>query len=664
MRLAAAITAAFLSACSVQASEAKDGLTPLGKADAICDYNWAGSSSEGACPETWIGTDDGCDCGCQVPDPDCHDNTAALADTHVLVGVEPASWADISEAEFRRSAVPPPFSVGEPPAIGEPEYAIVERLQPVLDSAFDRAIDILRALNPGEQVAIPRPALRIVPALEANGWVGGVPVCLPTRVSIGPGDPSRPARETGQIILMADRLSDRMPGRGFGSWRRPEPCIRPDWSDDIAAYVAYWNSLGGACTLRQDGDGVRIEGVDCAYRGTATRSQTVVVLATAPFVNLTSEFLARAESEEQVLVTLFHELGHYVLAHPLTALSQRSYGHWYRQREHPSRQRLAVSDSAQLTARLTELEPLAIPHIPGARHSARLSRLLARGLGDLLTRACDGGCVCSEAVAELDGSWSGELSCLGCSSVPEAVESAYLRYESALDACAATMSVSATEESGALFASDLQQAIDRRGLGGDFVPPAGTALADWLQALDRSVAAQDSELEELLREISDRHLGLYTAEQHADEFSLEMWAAIGLEPEEHARAELGLAGMRNAMDPHAFLRTNGLSFSQLEMLFHSGWRGPSGDYVFVQLGNLHDSHHGAAYRVFNVSRDRLAHGHTRVGTAAERPHDWSRIQALARDLRARVPPPRPSALRPPDPSDPTVVDGQPPIIVD
>ena len=35
------------------------------------DYNWAGTGSEGNCPTSWNGTNDGCDVGCQFIDGDC-----------------------------------------------------------------------------------------------------------------------------------------------------------------------------------------------------------------------------------------------------------------------------------------------------------------------------------------------------------------------------------------------------------------------------------------------------------------------------------------------------------------------------------------------------------------------------------------------------------------
>ena len=35
------------------------------------NYNWAGSSAQGACPAGWNGTNDGCDVGCQFVDGDC-----------------------------------------------------------------------------------------------------------------------------------------------------------------------------------------------------------------------------------------------------------------------------------------------------------------------------------------------------------------------------------------------------------------------------------------------------------------------------------------------------------------------------------------------------------------------------------------------------------------
>ncbi len=45
-------------------------LDPVGKADGqVCDYDWSDWDIE--CPAAWIGTQDGCDCGCDVVDPDC-----------------------------------------------------------------------------------------------------------------------------------------------------------------------------------------------------------------------------------------------------------------------------------------------------------------------------------------------------------------------------------------------------------------------------------------------------------------------------------------------------------------------------------------------------------------------------------------------------------------
>jgi hypothetical protein len=40
-------------------------------ADPDCEYVWCGTAFEDFCPDTWNGTGDGCDCGCQFVDPDC-----------------------------------------------------------------------------------------------------------------------------------------------------------------------------------------------------------------------------------------------------------------------------------------------------------------------------------------------------------------------------------------------------------------------------------------------------------------------------------------------------------------------------------------------------------------------------------------------------------------
>lgn len=38
---------------------------------ANCNYCWCNTASQNNCPNSWYGTNDGCDCGCQWTDPDC-----------------------------------------------------------------------------------------------------------------------------------------------------------------------------------------------------------------------------------------------------------------------------------------------------------------------------------------------------------------------------------------------------------------------------------------------------------------------------------------------------------------------------------------------------------------------------------------------------------------
>jgi hypothetical protein len=59
-----------------------------------CGYCWCGTSRENACPESYRGTGDGCDCGCQWKDPDC--------------GIEP----DPGGGDPGGSEPPPPTSGG------------------------------------------------------------------------------------------------------------------------------------------------------------------------------------------------------------------------------------------------------------------------------------------------------------------------------------------------------------------------------------------------------------------------------------------------------------------------------------------------------------------------------------------------------------------------
>jgi hypothetical protein len=66
-------TANPLSACDDEFAEAAVDYLVLSNCGGALqiDYNWAGSSYEGACPASWKNANDGCDAACQFVDGDC-----------------------------------------------------------------------------------------------------------------------------------------------------------------------------------------------------------------------------------------------------------------------------------------------------------------------------------------------------------------------------------------------------------------------------------------------------------------------------------------------------------------------------------------------------------------------------------------------------------------
>ena len=62
------LTAPFVDVTITLEATASGGESACGEE---CDYCWYGSEYEHSCSANWLGTDDGCDCGCQQVDPDC-----------------------------------------------------------------------------------------------------------------------------------------------------------------------------------------------------------------------------------------------------------------------------------------------------------------------------------------------------------------------------------------------------------------------------------------------------------------------------------------------------------------------------------------------------------------------------------------------------------------
>jgi hypothetical protein len=106
------------------------------------------------------------------------------------------------------------------------------------------------------------------------------------------------------------------------------------------------------------------------------------------------------------------------------------------------------------------------------------------------------------------------------------------------------------------------------------------------------------------KQVADDHLGFYTIEQEADDFSLEVLAAANIDPQAAIRAQLDLGASFEASDG---VNPGELTIAQCRQLEAAGWKDASGAAAQIPLGTVADIHHSFCFRAWNLTRELAAH---------------------------------------------------------
>jgi hypothetical protein len=132
-----------------------------------------------------------------------------------------------------------------------------------------------------------------------------------------------------------------------------------------------------------------------------------------------------------------------------------------------------------------------------------------------------------------------------------------------------------------------------------FEPNDYTTLMDKLPKSYEERLAKRAEIFEIARR---NGLGWYTAEQEADELSLELLHLSGQDPASAYGALFKLMGRKDEMD------LNGLTNVECRKLLAENWQMDS-KLVNMFYGDLNDPHHSLCYRVWNVYQEISDHGY-------------------------------------------------------
>lgn len=530
-------------------------------------------------------------------------------------GKGPHYWAESTYDEYRSVQSLPPFRFYGPIPDTDP---LTARLQQWAD-AIDNLVRAKTLQHTGHVVQAPRPIIKVVKSTTGNAWVSAVRVCL------GPADilgPARPERHTSQVNVFGEYVMEPMRWMGEIAACTPAPS---SWGDK-SNYVSWYSKLGTKCKLRQESSRIVVEGDGCANEGSPTSVDNLAVPATSPFVHVTSAMIEAARDEVGAVSVLVHELGHYYESHVVTDGLEKLFPYWFKPTSplEPGRpQKIGESDSLEGDVKRLTLgreRPIA-----GAQLSRRLQSLVIDTLPYKLSSGA-----CSKA-AERAQAIDRKISIFGGQQLSPEQQQAYLAYETALLACAPSSVLGAPDEP---TLSDLQNNLP---FGLDsLVDLTGVSTLDGaLRAIDAVAQRVDAEEDSFRARIDREHLGRYTGEQSADDFSLRWTSEAGVRFDQYLSGELDVNRAFYDANPSRFQSENGMTFEQCERLVRAGFV-QGGETAFVTLGfDLFEPHHAACYRLFNIvarqKAERITAGPKMV-LPLQSDAEWAALRAHAHEL--------------------------------
>lgn len=562
---------------------------------------------------------------CLGPDDDAASSEAAHTSGSYTQDNSPFYWASEDYAQFRDGQ----SALGQylPSALDD-THALTQRIQTWLDR-IDAIVRPEVAARTGKPLAAPRPIAKVLASRATfNAWVSGTAVCL-----------GAPLGETapGSRSLVHGANVFAFPGT---------VCARPDWS--LPEFVRFSNAgRKPACSLMLANGVLSLDRRvnECMIDPGAENAEDAMVVATSPYIQFTTDLVAELK-ESTLAAVAAHELGHYYLAHG-TAKGAASYGYWYVTDGRSTRTPARAPNSAELEAAYAEVmqdRPAAVAF--GERYSARLRPLLIFGLAPLLAERTEPDFACREAHDRL-GDWTTRV---GYSEAPpEEDRASFVAFERALAACAPRLGLGEAGRDAVSAGSVLLAAGQSRpGPKVKISMRLDDSLGSFLDRLDAQAKELDAKAARLVERARANGLGLYTTEQSADDFMLELSTKLGFTSEEVLAAWVDFMRASNRTYERVYTaeeleayraQTGEPTTDACEAMLRQDFQSTDGSGratpIPVSLGDLASAHHSSCYRLFNLWREARAHRYEPGPRPSLLPEaEWERLRAEASTLSA------------------------------
>jgi Zn-dependent protease with chaperone function len=243
-------------------------------------------------------------------------------------------WADESVDEFRAYATMLAAQPGNwmGPADFLPfDHPMSQRLQ----VWTDRIDSDLRTRYPEKLRGTPRPRIILRKSAELNAWVSALPVAWKVKTRVAGEDdagtttpdadadadididggadaaviPTNPAQPAPELYVV--QTGDVWTGFGDLVFDRPHDAQK------VASFVRFHNENFAKCRLESTGDEIVFSELCAPPPGGLTnrRAEKLAYYATSTYVTFTTGYILRMLTEDRVVATLAHELGHFYRSH-------------------------------------------------------------------------------------------------------------------------------------------------------------------------------------------------------------------------------------------------------------------------------------------------------------------------------------------------------------
>ncbi len=566
------------------------------------------------------------------------------------------AWQVLTEPEYYDYMLP---LIGMTPRQLLPNnHALTQRAQEWLDLFHNNLI----SKYPSQAQGIPKPRARVLKIDQPNAFVGKVITCFtgPTTVE---GADDKPDAFAGFLDFSKGKL-EVFNTREYQTQLAGLPCKPLTSPKDMASLARAFNRFYGpdSCNMEVNTRGEALSSLkftgDC---GATASLKKLYIMRVADLVHFFTGAFTEF-TQEQFAAVVAHELGHYYRSHGLEPGD--TFDYFYIQGQKPESKKPVHEHKYDTVIPRIKMSTLMIDNFSRLRNVAgqNIQSSLYMAAGSLVQIACsEQDCPESCTLLKSNLNKSSYMRSLGAfpfSDVSRTQIKTYLDHENAVMACLDDIK----------FATDRDAAVNllaRAVLNPTFpvflisnanptLDQAITDLSKFLQTFlkiyswrhggaideintlggllryfDSGLKKMEGFATNLYDQIYEKKLGYYTAEQEADEISLEWLSDLGIDPHHAVETYLAFTKYTSSIGSGSPFRD--LEWDTCSYLYDNKWVDTNGKPRFVALGNLLDDHHGSCYRAFNTSREIDGHEYKLKTTKPSLLTDgkWTALATLA-----------------------------------